>query len=96
MNNFKQSAALISWGGAVLFLGALFILFSAMDVLMSSGAYSDTQNSVMFLYLGVAIAIAGVSMLLTGIYRLVSSLGGVSGSPVVQDQLAHNEPATLV
>ncbi|MCQ1955700.1 hypothetical protein NNX39_04155 [Arthrobacter sp. zg-Y826] len=95
MNNFKQSAALISWGGAVLFLGALFILFSAMDVLMSSGAYSDTQNSVMFLYLGVAIAIAGVSMLLTGIYRLVSSLG-VSGSPVVQDQLAHNEPATLV
>ncbi|MCQ1952164.1 hypothetical protein [Arthrobacter sp. zg-Y238] len=95
MNNFKQSAALISWGGAVLFLGALFILFSAMDVLMSSGAYSDTQNSVMFLYLGVAIAIAGVSMLLTGFYRVVSSLG-VSGSPVVQDQLAHNEPATLV
>ncbi|MCC9144545.1 MULTISPECIES: hypothetical protein [unclassified Arthrobacter] len=94
MNNFKQSAALISWGGAILFLGALFILFSAMDVLMSSGAHSDTRNSVMFLYLGVAVAIAGVSMLLRGIYRVVSSLS-VSGNPVVQDQLVHNEPANL-
>ncbi|MCC9204191.1 hypothetical protein [Arthrobacter sp. zg-Y769] len=94
MNNFKQSAALISWGGAILFLGALFILFSAMDVLMSSGAYADTHNSVMFLYLGVAVAIAGVSMLLVGIHRVVSSLG-VTGNPVVQDQLVRNEPANL-
>ncbi|MCC3289878.1 MULTISPECIES: hypothetical protein [unclassified Arthrobacter] len=94
MNNFKQSAALISWGGAILFLGALFILFSAMDVLMSSGAYSDTHNSVMFLYLGVVVAIAGVSMLLVGIHRVVSSLG-VPGNPAVQDQPVPNEPANL-
>ena len=87
MINHRTSAALITWGGIVLFLSAFIILFSCMGILTESGRYDDASMEVAFFYIGVLVAVGGVSMLLGGVHRVVSSLG----TPPEQDLPSQDE-----
>ena len=86
MISHKTSAALISWGGALLTLALLFVLFSAMGILTSTGRYSDTNTETLFFYLGIVLALGAVSLILAGVHRVVANLPSPVAAAVVSEQ----------